>query len=151
MNQPFQNTAADAIYAGGVLPIEAGDGLSLAERGLRAEQAAAEAKPVKPVKRKVGRPAKERTPEELIPKPKRKAGRPRKDDMQVDEIAVAEGMRVTLDFTFVRELARFQNQMFKILERRSTAEWKLVSPPAGGIDLEYGYKLQTRLQAENLL
>lgn len=184
METPFGNSLAATIYTGGVVPLEDSEkeGFSLAERGLKEEQAliasrVAEEKATEvPVKRKRGRPPKSEaakkaavaTPftveslEEATAKlrpsraeraqmvPEMQLARKLDPHAMVSKVDI-EGFNTMIRTDLLKDICQFEKHLFKLVEKLSTGDWKLVSQAHGGIDLEYGYKLQKRMQDEGLI
>lgn len=141
------------IYDQNTVPLDENDkkhleGMSLADRGLREEAERLARRPLKAPSAKV-----------KVEKPKvekKKAGRPKKNPdatvVPAGELdPTTQGIRISLDFSFVREICRSYDQTFRLVEKLSTGNWKLSSPENGGIDLEYGYELQRRIREAGLI
>lgn len=124
------------------------DGIPLSKRGLLAEAEEISKR------RKPGRPKKGQVIEK-IEKPKGKRGRPKNDPTVVIDPAEYEPdnkeIKITINFSFLREICRSQQQLFALIENLSSGNWKLASPQNGGVDLEYLYKLQERIRNAGLV
>ena len=176
-NLPFEiptiNTARPDMF-GGVSPLSDKDeqelaGRTLGARGLEAEKLEIE-------KREALKAAYKQVEQEEELKaaatPKRGRGRPRKVKTDApppapapakeyaplnravgsfDEEGGFRGMRITMDFAFVHEIAVSQNRLFKLIEELSSGNPRLSSPANGGLDFEYHYDLRRRLQEVGLV
>ena len=163
-NLPFEiptiNTARPDMF-GGVSPLSDKDeqelaGRTLGARGLEAEKLEIEKrealKAATTPKRGRGRPRKIKTDAPPpAPAPTKEYAPLNRAVGSFDEEGGFKGMRITMDFAFVHEIAVSQNRLFKLIEELSSGNPRLSSPANGGLDFEYHYDLRRRLQEVGLV
>ncbi len=172
-NQPFEipaaNTTLPVIFDSNNLPLndqEASDleGTSLARRGLKEEAEMVSRVVLRRPKvrgkakiQKVDLVEKPETPPVAEVIGEKPIGRPRKRKAKNEPIVSADPetgtahVRISVDYDFIREICEYERQLFGLIERLSSTNWKLVSPQNGGVDLEYGYALQERIIQSGLV